>query len=849
MSTNARHQYRWYGICTLLILPFLCYAQSYGLRFNGHEEVLDQRTALDLFPDKPACFSSDFEIAFDLNFIPGFDRYYGYIVRFITTDNQNIDLIYDQDSKSFKLIIGDSYTEIDYAISDTILFKQWNRFKIRFELEKREILFIHDDRVLKTDCPFLNSNLCLKILFGSNSYKQFSTKDLPPMKIKDICINQRSDLIHHWQLNEIEGDTAYDAITEKSAHVVNPVWVGLDYFNWRLLHEGSYQGAISTAFDSVAGNFYVIGSDSVWTYAIADHQLVAQSFTKKSTDQLVGGHQSIFNRFNKQIISFYADDHQLSSLDLKTLSWSSTIKPPLATAFWHSNKFVSNIDTSLYIFFGYGNKVYKNEIHKYHIPTDTWSAVVPKGDFLSPRYLAAIGTDKTTSNAYIIGGFGSTSGEQMLNPKGIYDFLKYDIATETITSIYNLERPTNDYAFGNSLLIDEESGVFYGLIFPNQKYNSHLQLVRGSLTKPELKPVGDEIPFFFHDTESFADLYYHPSSEQFLAISSLVQNGRTQINVYRLKYPPNEPISAVYTNGSTGKTNDNQLVIILLLSVGVIVLLVIALKSKKRVAMDNAFPYPEKEAHYPLSAPAPHVVTVSSIYLFGNLQLFDSNGEDITASLTPILKEMFVLFLLYSARWDRGVSSEQLKEILWHDKTVKEAQNNRSVYFVKLKSILSKIGNGTIAKGGGYWKLTMDYNRNHVDAQALYSTLFNNTLTDFKKAENLIQITARGPFLANLDYPWLDDFKSELSNAIIDLYSNVSKSLSIKSHAEFIIQLSSHIFFYDPLHEDAMVLTCKCLSFLGKHTLAKDHYDKFVNEYKDIYKEAYTTSFKEIITY
>src|SRR5688500_7596025 len=82
-------------------------AQSYGLGFYGHKVVQDKRTSLDLSQEKPICFDHNFELSFDLSFMPGYENYFGYIFRLIDQEKRNIDLIYDmrfQENKHFKLI-------------------------------------------------------------------------------------------------------------------------------------------------------------------------------------------------------------------------------------------------------------------------------------------------------------------------------------------------------------------------------------------------------------------------------------------------------------------------------------------------------------------------------------------------------------------------------------------------------------------------------------------------------------------------------------------------------------------------------------------------------------------------
>src|SRR5580692_1965363 len=94
-----------FSILAVLLLHVSGFAQSHGLTFNSHEVVLEKRTSLDLSSGDSLCLAKKFELGFDINFIPGHQIYFGYVVRIISNDNQNIDLIFNQRSASFNIII------------------------------------------------------------------------------------------------------------------------------------------------------------------------------------------------------------------------------------------------------------------------------------------------------------------------------------------------------------------------------------------------------------------------------------------------------------------------------------------------------------------------------------------------------------------------------------------------------------------------------------------------------------------------------------------------------------------------------------------------------------------------
>jgi two-component SAPR family response regulator len=227
--------------------------------------------------------------------------------------------------------------------------------------------------------------------------------------------------------------------------------------------------------------------------------------------------------------------------------------------------------------------------------------------------------------------------------------------------------------------------------------------------------------------------------------------------------------------------------------------------------------------------------------------LFDADGNDITKYFTPLIKELFLVILLYTIRWERGISSEKLKELLWFDKTAESARNNRSVNIAKLKNILDKMEFCQVSKETGYWKINIDYSQIRVDYREYLKIVKDKKMLNKQKIKELGEIIQRGSFLSNLEYEWLDTFKSEISNEVIDTYLHFSNTIEIADDPEFLIKTANYIFYFDSVNEDAMMLKCKALAYLGKHSLAKTTFENFNKEYRAIYGEEFGKDFQAIL--
>jgi hypothetical protein len=60
------------------------------------------------------------------------------------------------------------------------------------------------------------------------------------------------------------------------------------------------------------------------------------------------------------------------------------------------------------------------------------------------------------------------------------------------------------------------------------------------------------------------------------------------------------------------------------------------------------------------------------------------------------------------------------------------------------------------------------------------------------------------------------------------------------------VAVANGIFVLDPVNEEALAVKCRSLVALGRHSLARHAYERFVKEYRHIYGEDYPISFAEL---
>jgi len=846
-----------YKCCILFVLSvfsiFCLHAQTYGLRFLSHEVVKEKRTSLNLSFTDPICLQGEITISFDLALIPEMETYFGYVFRIIM-DGENLDLVYDQRSKRFNCVTGEKLLGV-FSIDSLELFHRWNNIQVRLNAGTHSVSFLADGKIVCSGSTKFNG--CFKMFMGANGYDEYQTADVPPMRVKDIKISSNGTPSYNWPLNEMTGNRAGDAVKKKLAEVTNPVWIKQQHQNWQLTNMLDVRGYPGVAFDAKHNELYIVSQDSLYAIA-AKNALLKVNALGSRRDTMLPGNQAVFDTTTNNLYNFYIDQKKVTTLNFATKQWNANFKTGPLTEYWQANKFVSPVDSCLYIIGGYGQMTYKNLVQRYHFKTGAWDTVQAHGDFFAPRYLAGLGTNKAGDTAYIMGGYGSNTGSQVLNPKYYYDLYLYDVKRATFKSIYHLKEPLAQFCFANSIVFDAGTRSFYALIYPNNKFNSSLQLIQGSLDRPEYRLLGDSIPYNFYDVGSFCDLFYSAADQKLVAVTLYAsKDSLTNIKVYTIGFPPNVPSVAVI--GKKGYPAGVWLSIVFVAAGAITIVYFIRRRNRQvkgvvtiKVPQPAATPVQQDAiampvvAGEPLPADETAVPTVqkSRIYFFGQFSVIDKDGEDLTKLFTPLLKELFLLISIHTLQNGKGVSSTQLYSTLWSGKSNKDAQNNRSVNMVKLKTITDRLGTLNMVKEGDRWALQYDSQDIYIDF-AEFFTLVQNADADID-IYRLLAIVKKGTFLQGTEYEWLDDIKSAVAGKIIDIL-HAAINVHTSNH-ELLTEIANSIFFFDPINEEALHIKCRSLSLLGRHSLAKSTYNKFLKDYHHMYGEDYKETFTDVIS-
>ena len=831
------------------------YGQYTGLRFSAHEVALNQRTGLNLTPEEPIKIPDEFTLSFDMKFEPGRVTYFGYIFRAII-DSKNYDLIHSPNqniSNNFHLVIGEKISNISFYYPLEKVQDDWITVELRMNGKRDSIHLVFDGKTYSDRVESFEGKRPLRLFFGAHLFKRFSSTDLPNMNIRSIKIGKKEKTVYHWPLDQSRGEIVKESIQGFHGKAMNPMWVAHLHTNWQKVQTLRFPGYVSTDYNPLKNNLIILREDSLTFHNIS-------TGTLRSTEL---NYPFIPSRNSRIIYDTTREELYCYSIDLnkKLIVPSGKLQnqpvlrhDSLVTEHWHHNRMIDPGSQKLYTFGGYGQLKYSNEVLFYNDEQERWDSINYRGTF-HPRYLAGMGYHPGNGNVYILGGFGSRTGQQAINPGYYYDLLSYSFDEKRFTQVATYNEQFGDFCFANSLYIDTALRIIYGLKFSKYKANPELQTIAISLDNPdEVWEVGNSFRFQFLDVFSNMTLYYNQTEDNLMAVTSFYDEGITEVNIHEIKYPPLPLTEEELPEEEKG----NLLYWIILAGAGVMAVAVITLflvrwvKQRKTPEIANEVP-PKTPSETTVQKQEPgytkkeSTTRSSSIFIFGGFQVIDKNGEDITSSFTPLLKELFLYIMLNSLTHNKGVSPKKLYEVFWFDKSEQSARNNRAVNIAKLKMLLSQVGDCKISKETGYWKFTFNNEEVYIDYHHFLHLMQQPPPLQKALMKDLLKIIKDGPLLSNINAEWLDEFKAETSNDVIDRILSYIRQHEQTDDPESLIHLANAIFYFDLVNEEAMIIKCQLLVKLGKHSLARNAFTRFEKEYQTLYGENYSNNFQQVL--
>ena len=831
----------WFVGVYLLCTSCFSQATDYGLSFNGRGVKLDDRTQLNLTKNNSLNFKKNFELEFDVRFNQK-KEVYGYIFRIINNEN-NIDLLTSNKPKTKDFLIVESNKESTLSPSsektNPIVQGKWYHVKINVSIPNSLLTVSVNNRILKTKTNF-KSLKKLQFLFGANDFKGYITRDVPNMTLKDIKISEENILKYHFTLQQCGGNNTKDRLKGVVGHVINGNWDLCKISLWKKRFSTTTNGELLSTIDEQTGEMFLLTNKYLTRYKSNTIDFIQYDFIDKNY-KLTLDHRIFYNQEDHKLYCYLADTKQVAAFNFETKTWDNEDifqNKKSLSLFQHHTSIYDEKNQTLHIIGGYGQYAYKNSILKVDLRTKKWSKIDSITNVLKPRYLS--GGAISNNNIYILGGYGSESGKQQINPKSYFELIKLD--TNNILSDKEFSSPPffNEMIVSNNVIIDETTNDFYALASEKSRFKGGLKLIKGNLNTTNLETFRDSIPYKFEDTYTYFNLYIDKKNKQLKASTSyLNDNKETEFSIYSINFPPANISISSEPQKKILKPNYYTYIILITLTLFLGFLIVKRLKVKRKSTINK------KESKIKLKK----IVQKRDfqILFFGGFQIFDSKGIDITGMFSPLLKELFLLIYLYTYKDDKGISSGKLKEILWYDKNDRKAQNNRAVNTTKLKRILENVGELTISKKTGYWRI-----ENNTTIQFNDYSFINTTILSKKSNKQdviqLISIIKRGAFLNNLEYQWLDRFRQTVTDSIIDYLTDYVSTYRKEEDLNLLIEISQCLYNFDSVNEISLYLKCRVYNTKGNHKIVDETYKKFSAEYKLLYGQKFKYTLNDILS-
>jgi len=236
----------------------------------------------------------------------------------------------------------------------------------------------------------------------------------------------------------------------------------------------------------------------------------------------------------------------------------------------------------------------------------------------------------------------------------------------------------------------------------------------------------------------------------------------------------------------------------------------------------------------------------NAIYLFGGLQIYNSEGIEINHSFSSKLKHLFLsIFLLGNEA--NGISNEKLNSIHWMYHSPQSAKNNRNVNIKKLRDMLGSLKGVQMIHTEGSWSIKLS-----PEVFCDYQFLLKKMKGSFQpitreEFEKIILILERGMFVGDERTPWFDTFKSHFITSLLDYLFKLADSFEKDKNPEAIHHIADLILKFDPLNEEAFKLKVDALVKQKNHNQAFIEYEYFTKEYEKMYGIPFPVGFKSFV--
>lgn len=811
-----------------------------GLWFVSHTAIPEDRTGLVLSPEDPMKARRSFSLDFDVKFRME-EHCFGYVARIIVNDTLNIDLLANMNADKSRLVLvaGDrrlmDLDTVDFHRGGVASKDGWPWLHVRIAADRKNgtvICELDGERhVCKATLPRLKD---IRTVFGLNETGIFASTDVAPMTVKNIRTGKDGkENVAFWTLCRHGDGVAYDEVKGLPAAVRNGVWTIDRHTGWKketeFRIEGRYPQTATFADETGTGVFAASGN-RLYRFEVGgtglDTLLVRDGHPYHTMSQSL-----LYNPEDSTLISYTPEREELNAFDPESSEWTNPVEDPYLSWLHHNAAYLPDRN-SLVVFGGYGFYRYNADLYVRNPASENWKKT-SFAEQMAPRYLSAMGV--SGDSLLILGGYGSRSGRQEEMPENFHDLWSVSLDGPDGPQCTMLWKAPckNHEVFGNSLVMDPDGEHFYALAFANDRANTAVRLHRFSVRNTGRTALAEEIPFRFHDTDSWCTLFCDRDTTMLLALLMHRESPESTVaSLWSVDYPvlsPEEVLCAM--PGKNHGTGWIVLSLCLLTAGTVAIFLTAGRKSASRTSDGAVSEHPALERSVqdePVTGAA-----APGINLLGGFSITDEGGQNITARFTNIQKSLFLYLLMTSCRNGTGTSPENLNETFWEDMEKDRAANNRNVNMSRLKSLLKNFGGITVYYEKGLWYMNMDtgVRCDYMEIWRLLKACSGKRRPDRPALERIAALGCRGALLPEVTDEWMDRFKSEYSTLLSDVISSAWEMPEVGHDYKLVLKLADAMLANDSIDEPAVRQKCRALFRLGRKEASRQCYENFRREY------------------
>ncbi len=808
-----------------------------GLKFNGNECYIDQRTSYRVFSERSPVFIDRVEISFDLQAYEA--SRIGYIMRIKDhRRHATYNISYDRlgDGAVFKFNEEGRSTIMTAAPPPSVFDEyKWHRIGIRFHLKTDSVEFLIDGTRYASARLDLDDKWTPKIYFGRSDH----LIDVPLFAIKELEIKDAKK-IYRFPLHESSGNRVHDPKGRVLGHVTNPVWLINDAYNWNLRAVFDCREVAGNIVDPRGQQVYIFNRDSLAVFGIRSGKTNRYALANTSPVNIELGTGFIDKAARKlYVYEAYKEEEDtganIAVLDLPTLEWENNYTATLPMQLHHHSGIYMTGESRYLVFGGFGNMRYNGNLYSLDTGVMQWDTVTLAGQRIHPRYFQSAGYSPQEEALYIFGGMGNESGEQVVGRRYYYDLHRIDLRSRSVTKLWEIPWTEENIVPVRGMVLDGTS--FYTLCYPEHYSNSYLRLYRFSIEDGSHTVFGDSIPIYSEKIKTNANISFNP---QYGELVTVVQEFASDdiastIKIYTLSFPPVDTteLNAVARLAQKRKVTGFMYASLCgMVLIFILYLLVRVTLGKRRqnapLQMEDVFTLPPERPN--------------SVYLFGEFMVRDRNNRDISYMFSTKLRQIFLLLLAHSKE---GITSRKLSELVWPDKPENKLKNLRGVTLNHLRKTLTELDGVSLVHEKSVFRLETA-EPFYCDYLSCMEMVGSNDPDGLPREFALI--VARGKFLRFTDSSFFDGFKQAVKRSIEPvLQRELLRSVARHKYRTTVI-LAEALFAIDPYDDNVIRSLVIALVNLKMPAEARKRFSMFLSEFRDEMGEEYQLGFEDLIS-